>query len=119
MKSSMSFSKKTLFSHSVSSASISSVLRFISSKGQLASRFPNQCEILVYQPKRVLRDQARGVRASHGSPGLLHCAELFRLVHKRRYFPRRRRKIVAADRRPRFQQMIGVALFLAGDRLAE
>src|SRR5713226_2707079 len=68
MKSSMRFSKKTLFSQSVSSASISSVLRRIVFRQPLLARE----SMSVYQCQGVLGDLRGGVGPTHAACRVLH-----------------------------------------------
>src|SRR5437868_13122865 len=110
MKSSMSFSKKTLFSQSVSSASISSVWRRIESGSP-----PHGRGSIVYQRQRVVRDGSSSAGSSHGSRGFLHAFQSLRIIEQCANFPGRYGKVVAADRGARFQQVVGIALFLAGN----
>src|SRR6202158_2250261 len=114
MKSSMSFSKKTLFSHSVSSASMSKVLRRMRF---FVSPYLRMKVMSVYQRQSVLSDLRGGVEAGQAASGLLHLFEASRIVEQRGNLPGGYGQIVAADGGACFQQMIGVTFFLAGNRL--
>src|SRR5712664_4239598 len=109
MKSSMSFSKKTLFSQSVSSASMSRVLRRMRFR---LSLFLSQEHRLVYQPQRIFGDVCRGVGPRHALSGFLHPFKANWLIEQRGNLPGGDRQVVAADGRAGFEEVIGVAFFL-------
>src|SRR6266571_7703888 len=103
MKSSISFSKNTLFSQSVSSASISSVCRRIELGHRRRSRreplppafFPAS---LVYQPEGIFGDGGSGAGPAQALRGLTHPHQACGIIQQGRNFPGGRGQIVAANR---------------------
>src|SRR5580693_4279351 len=124
MKSSISFSKNTLFSQSVSSASISSVLRRIKlgdwrrtcREPLPPASFP---DVSVYHPQGVFGDVGRGTGPAETFRCVPHLLQPRGIIEKRGDFPCGGRQVVAANCCACFQQMIGVAFFLAGDGFDE
>src|SRR5260370_28533390 len=104
MKSSISFSKNTLFSESVASASMSSVLRRVELRDWRAARRESLSSqhvtpaSSVYQPYGIFGDGRGGAGAAQAFRGLAHSRKPCGIIQQHSDLPRRRRQIVAANR---------------------